>query len=165
MRKLALLLVLVVMSMNAQEKVSLNVSVDGRLALLGDDKGNEPLTLNTLIRFELQGNQQDYGFMFIAPEYEYADLDGGEYHRYSANVGYTFNRYAIERLEIGISMGFGYIVRDSRTYLSIGGQVDFGYRLTDRIRTVFNMQFVDRTDIKGRPLRGSLFGGVKYYLN
>jgi hypothetical protein len=148
-----------------QEKISLNVSVDGRLTLLGDNIGNEPLTLNTLVRFELQGNQQSYGFMFIAPEYEYADLSSGEYHRYSANVGYTFNRYAIDRLEVGVSMGFGFIVRDSRTFLSMGFQVDLGYRLTDRLRTMITVQLIDRTDIKNPPLRGSLFGGLKYYLN
>ena len=148
-----------------QEKISFNASFDGRLTLLGDDKGNEPLTLNTLIRFELQGNQQGYGFMFLAPEYEYADLSGGEYHRYSVNMGYTFNRFIVDRLEVGGSMGFGFIVRDSRTYLSMGFQADLGYRLTDRLRTMITVQFIDRTDVPRLYLRGSLFGGLKFYIN
>mgnify|MGYP003658134437 CR=1 FL=1 len=64
MKKLALALVLVGMSMNAQEKISLNVSVDGRLALLGDEN-NSPLTANILVKIEMQGNQQTWGFMHI----------------------------------------------------------------------------------------------------
>ena len=148
-----------------QEKISINTSFDGRLTLLGDDNGNKAPTLNALIRLEMQGNQQGVGFMYIAPEYEYADLSGGEYHRYSVNLGYTFNQFTIDRLEVGGSMGFGAIVRDGRTFLSMACQFDFGYRLTDRLRTMITMQFVDRTDVPRLYLRGSLFGGVKYYLN
>tara|TARA_B110000285_G_scaffold55796_1_gene63492 strand:+ start:191 stop:745 length:555 start_codon:yes stop_codon:yes gene_type:complete len=146
-----------------QEKVSLNVSVDGRLTLLGDEN-NSPLTANTLVKIEMQGNQQTWGFMHIAPEYEYADLSSGNYHRYSANVGYTFNKFAIERLEVGGAMGFGFIIHKSHgTFFSLGAQVDFGYRVTDRLRFVTTMQLVDRTE--KRRLVSSIFGGVKYYLN
>ena len=38
----------------------------------------------------MQGNQDELGYFVVAPEFEYADLQG-TYRRYSVNVGYTLN--------------------------------------------------------------------------
>ena len=147
-----------------QEKLSINISVDGKLIFLGDDMGNGNLTPNTLVRVEMQGDQQNYGFLYISPEYEYADLSGGVYHRYSANVGYTFNKLPFKRVEVGGSVGYGAIIRNKgKISQSFGGQLDLIYRITDRLRFVTTFQIVDRTDIQ--TIRGSVFYGLKFYFH
>ena len=73
--------------------ISLNVSQDARLALVGDERGNEAFTTNVNLGFELRGWQKGNSYFLMRPEIEYADLQGGELYRMTANFGYTFNKW------------------------------------------------------------------------
>src|SRR5690606_31889043 len=78
-----------------QERLSVSVLQDVRLGIVGDKEHNyDAFTLDILVRLKMQGNQQKYGYLTIYPEFEYADLKQS-YIRYSANVGYTFNKLIV----------------------------------------------------------------------
>ena len=62
---------------SAQEQLSISVSQDARLAVLGDkEHGYNAGTINVLFKLKMSGNQQKYGFMSVYPEFEYAAIKG-----------------------------------------------------------------------------------------
>ena len=166
-------LVILIMSLGyvalAQNKVSLSIHQDARLGLLGDDKGNDAGTLNILARFKMQGKQQKgYGYLVVFPEFEYADI-GGNYRRYSANVGYTFNELIVDNFEASLFGGWGFIDRYAKAFFSAGFEAELGYKITDRFKVSLLAQLIDRKDLKwmygNTEVRFSGFIGIEYNLN
>ena len=90
--------------------VSLNLSQDARLALVGDERGNEAFTTNVNLGFELRGLQKGNSYFLMRPEIEYADLKGGELYRMTANFGYTFNKW-VKNVDFTATIGGGMISR------------------------------------------------------
>ena len=77
-----IVLTLFIHSVFSQEKVSVNLLQDLKLATVGDEKrGYKSFTTDILLRIKMQGNQQKLGYMIIYPEYEFADLKS-KYQRY-----------------------------------------------------------------------------------
>lgn len=148
----------------AQDKVSLAIYQDARFAFVGDDRGNDPGTLNLVARFKMQGNQQAFGYMVIFPEYEYANLAGGKYIRYSANIGYTFNKLIINNLEANASGGFGYIDRFGTTR-SLSASAELAYKFSERFKIALLSQYTRRTDLQTPLWRFSGFFGIEINLN
>ena len=93
----------------SQEIVSIGIYQDVKLAVQTDDYGNKPFTRDLIIRLNMQGNQQRFGYMVIFPEFESANLKGGLYTRWSANGGYIFNQ-VINNIEIGTTVSVGDII-------------------------------------------------------
>lgn len=185
---LALLAQTLIYSQAKAGVVSLNVSQDVKLAFYEDDHGNKPYTANLRFRSEWRGLQQSDkrflgielgGFMFLAPEFEIAELKGGTFRRYTANVGYTFNRWfknhqkstlylddfpliSFDLSKVGASTSIGYGVTDyggafrsfncdfELTYDFGGGQIFLGW------------QYIDRKELG--EIRMSGFGGIKVEL-
>ena len=153
----------------AQEKVSVSILQDVKLATLGDkDRNYSPFTTDILIRVNMQGKQQEHGYMIVFPEYEYADIAYG-YNRYSANVGYTFNKLFLEDLELSASIGYGFITRKKKSNASYGFNGIASYKLTKNTKILLNLQYVNRTDLGelyGKTkLRISGFAGIEINLN
>lgn len=130
----------------AQEKVSIAVLQDVRLATLGDDKGNDSFTLNLIARIKMQGNQSKIGYLIIYPEWEYANLKQ-VYNRYSANVGYTLNKLPISNLEASLIGGIGMIARESESSSSFNVTGELAYKLNAWFKILLNAQIVQRSDI------------------
>jgi hypothetical protein len=115
MKKITIILLLFSTFLMAQSEVALNLSQDARLALFGDDKGNEALTPNIIARIDLQDNQRALGYYVIGLEYEYADLSESLYQRYSFNLGYTFNQFSLlgnDKLEATALLNYGMTTRE-----------------------------------------------------
>jgi hypothetical protein len=115
MKKTTIILLLFSTFLTAQSDVSLNLSQDARLALFGDDKGNEALTPNIIARIDLQDNQRALGYYVVGLEYEYADLSESLYQRYSFNLGYTFNHFSLlgnDKLEATALLNYGMTTRE-----------------------------------------------------
>jgi len=148
----------------AQDKVSLAVFQDARFLVAGDNRGNDAGTINLLARFKMQGNQQAFGYMVIFPEYEYANLAGGKYVRYSANIGYTFNKLVISNLEANASGGFGYIDRFGTSH-SLSASAELAYKLSNRFKISILSQYTRRTDLQTPVWRFSGFVGIELTLN
>ena len=146
----------------AQDRVTLNVSQDLKFLVTGDSRGNDAGTPDIVLRSEWQGKQSSIGYLFVAPEFEYASLQGGDYRRYSLNAGYTFT--VLNWLEFSASAGYGIIDRRHiGADFSPGAQLEAVYKISDGFKIFYAWQWVERSDLYeyGSPTRGSGFIGVK----
>lgn len=139
---LALLITLVGYS---QRKITFNATQDARLLIVGDDKGNDPLTLDLAMAVELQGLQYNAGYVVVRPEFEYAELQGGIYKRYSGNVGYSFNKW-VKDFTFTATIGHGF-VNYNGAFLSFGNNLQLTYNLNDNIGLFLDLETVERKDL------------------
>src|SRR5690554_1554863 len=160
MRKYTILALMyaMVMCTQAQEQVSFAVLQDVRLAVTGDDKGNDAFTTNILARVKMQGKQSEYGYLIIYPEFEYANLKQ-VYLRYSANVGYTLNQLFIKNLEASLIGGIGFINKEGEGSSSFSATGELGYRISRHLKIITDLQLVQRSDIGVGKVSG--FAGLE----
>ena len=146
MKKLfTITLLLIGMMGAAQSNIAMNVSQDAKLLFVGDDKGNEPGTIDLTIRSEWQGNQFNSGYMFVAPEFEIAELAGGTYRRYSGNVGYSFNKW-IDKFTFTASAGYGILDYNGGMF-SMGLNFQTSYAITSQIEVFLDCELTERGDL------------------
>lgn len=130
-----------------QERLSLSVLQDAKLGIVGDSKhGYDAGTLDVLIRLNMQGNQQKYGYLVVFPEVEIANLKPN-YVRYSANIGYTFNQLFINKLEVSGYGSYGWINREGMSTSSFGVIGEIGYKISDRFKILADLQVLQRKDL------------------
>ena len=83
------LIIFLLMAATATSQTRISLTQDVRLASIGDDKGNDPLTAN----FTIRGTQFIDKGRFISPifalDYEYADLAETAYNRFGFGVGFN----------------------------------------------------------------------------
>lgn len=143
---LCILFMIISTHLNAQSKVSFVLAQDLKLATLGDDKrGYEAFTPNVLFRFKMQGIDNKHGFLTVFPEIEYAAIDG-DYYRYSANVGYTFNKL-FEKWHYAPAIGWGWIDRYGKSFFSFGASLEVAYIINDWLNLIALGQLTDRKDL------------------
>lgn len=135
--------------------VTVNFKMDTGLLFLGDDKGNDPGTVNYSFRSEWRGLQREGylfglnvgGYLFVAPEFEYADLAGGIYRRYSANAGYSFNSLFGTDSGIVLSSSLGYgIIQYNGGWRGFGANFQVAYTLVKGVELYLDAELVDRQD-------------------
>ncbi|WP_166964673.1 hypothetical protein [Yeosuana marina] len=146
---------------HAQEKTTISVFQDAKLLVAGDNKGNKALTPNIITRLNMQGNQQKWGYMTVFPEFEYAQLKGGNYIRYSANLGYTFNKLVIKNTEAGAFAGWGWIDRENFTYHSWSFSGVVNYKISNAFKICSMVQITQRNDLEIPVFRTSGFVGLE----
>lgn len=148
-------------------QIGVGVYQDARLAFFGDGEQYDAGTVNFLARFKMCGFQQKYGYMIVFPEFEYADIKG-QYKRYSANLGYTFNQLLVNNVEASISGGFGWIDRYGKTVTSLSGQGELAY-VINNIRLSLVGQLTQRNDMKWLYGKSEVvfsgFFGLEYRFN
>lgn len=142
---LTLLLLIACSLAHSQGGVSLSAHQDARLLFAGDDKGNAAGTLDLLFRLKMQGNQFKHGYIVVFPEVEIADLSI-TYRRYSANVGYTFNRLVLNNFEASATAGYGWIDRDGMTTFSFGATAELAYKFGSARASII-WQLIERSDL------------------
>lgn len=154
---------------HAQDAITTNFSQDARLLFVGDDKGNEPGTLNISTRIELQGNQRKSGYFIVAPEFEFARLNLTEYYRYSMNVGYTFtpkerfNSNFFSNFKSTITFGIGGISHNNSLYFTnYSSNLQLSYKVSDKVEFFIDTEIVERTDfIQYGPKYDSFFNRIR----
>lgn len=147
MKPLLITLLLFTTLIQAQRKVSFVITQDLKFATIGDDKrGYEAFTPNVLARFKMQGKQDKNGYLTIFPEYEFADIKG-QYHRYSANVGYSFNQL-YKNFTYTPAIGWGWIDRYGKSFFSFGASLEISYWLSPTINLIALNQLTERKDLK-----------------
>ena len=153
-------------TLSAQNKATLLISQDARLAILGDDIGNDAFTTNVRVASEWQGNQLKHGFFFGRPEIEYADLKV-PFVRTSLNFGFNHNMFS-DYFNIAYSVGYGIIYRkQDRGWLAanqFNADLYFFVNVTNKISIFVNGQVVNRNDLKETKLVYSNFVGIKFEL-
>ena len=126
MKNLFYLLLLIPMLVFSQSSVTTGVMQDARLALVGDNNGNEAYTADLVFRVLFEGNQREFGHWDGGLEYEHADLKGGAYNRFSLNFGYTFNQFVIfnnDKFVATALLNYGMTVRSLQRRDVINGVV------------------------------------------
>lgn len=95
--------------MRAQSGVYLQVSLDPKMLVIGDeDRDISKGTLDASFRLIMESNQQKHGYIIVFPEFTYSNIPGN-LKSYTANVGYAFNELIIPRSEIGLTVGWGWL--------------------------------------------------------
>lgn len=154
-----------VISATAQSNISLSLHQDARLLITGDERGNDSGTLDLLLRFKMQGNQFKHGYIIVFPEFEYSEIDGN-YKRYSANAGYTFNQF-VKNFEFSATGGYGWIDRYGKTLFSFSGTGEIAYNLGFAKISAIG-QLTERSDIayyyNDKAIRFSGFIGIEINL-
>lgn len=133
---------------NGQERISFLAYQDVHLVLTGDDY-YQAGTLDVLMKVKLQGIQNEIGYMFVAPEFEYSNLDG-IYKRYAIGTGFTFNDLGKTPVDISLSGSYGWIDRWGKTMFSFNAQGEISYRLTPSLKIVLLSQLTERSDLAWR---------------
>ncbi|WP_271856101.1 hypothetical protein [Patiriisocius marinus] len=153
---------------NAQEGISANIAQDVRLLIKGDEIGNAAGTPDVTISFEMQGNQNNLGYLIVRPEMEIANLQGGKYKRYTANVGYSFNQW-IEKLTLTATIGYGFVDYNG-AQSSFGNNLQMSYNIFEGISLFTDIQTAERkhllsyestNKVLGTAWRVSFFAGIK----
>lgn len=163
-----IILILFPLLLTAQSSLEISVTQDARLLFLGDNKGNEAGTLNTVINLNMQGKQYEYYYFSISPQFEFANLKD-KFYRYSVNGIWTFNRLIIPKLEAGIGIGAGIIHRDN---IELAGQLSYSftgelsYPITKKIKATTKYELVKRSDLKvlygDKELKPNFYIGFKF---
>ena len=147
MKKIITILILMVnLSMLAQESLIGSIFQDVKLATIGDNRGNNAYTMNLLFELNLELRQNSNGFGTVGFTYEKANLVGEDYIRWAVQFGYVFNSLFLEDLEIAVKLNWGGIKRFEVTKPSLGGSVDVLYNLTNWLAFSTMFQLVQRSD-------------------
>ena len=143
--------------------ISLNISQDARLALVGDERGNKAFTTNVNVAAEFRGWQKGSSYFLMRPEIEYADLKGGELYRMTANFGYTFNKW-IKDVDFTATVGGGMLSRHGLGGLHAQSNLQTTWYFTKGIGLFLDSEFVQRIDLPNKFLVYSGKLGIKIML-
>ena len=140
--------------------ISLNISQDARLALVGDERGNHPFTTNVNVAAEFRGWQKGNSYFLMRPELEYADLKGGELYRMTANFGYTFNKW-VKNVDFTATIGGGMLSRHGLGGLHAQSNLQTTWYFTKGIGLFLDSEFVQRIDLPNKFVGYSGKIGIK----
>ena len=140
--------------------ISLNISQDARLALVGDERGNKAFTTNVNVGAEFRGLQKGSSYFLMRPELEYADLKGGELYRMTANFGYTFNKW-FNNVDFTATIGGGMLSRHGLGGLHAQSNLQTTWYFTKGIGLFLDSEFVQRIDLPNKFVGYSGKIGIK----
>ena len=110
-RMITWVLLLISFNLYAQDKIYVSVHQDGKLAVMKDNYGNTPFTLDATFKVIYESPQKYIGDIPItittSIKYEQANIIG-TYRRYAGEVGINFNEINIFPFEIEINPTFNY---------------------------------------------------------
>jgi hypothetical protein len=168
MKKLSILFMLLISLITySQPNISIQSVQDIRLAIIGDNRGNDAFTTNVLTTFKMNGHQFDTGYLSVGFAFEYADINEN-YSRWSGNVGWVFNQLIFKDFEVALYGNYGFINRWGNGFLSFGAVSEINYKLNDNFKLSLIGQATERNDLKYRygttiP-KFSIFFGVEINL-
>ena len=160
-----LVMLLTIAIATAQEKrqsyLFAQVTQDVKLAVMEDDYGNTPFTLDISAKVGFKGFEGDIGHVKISFKYEYADLYGGIYKRWGVEGGYSFTRLPIPftnmYYRITPMFGYGKTTRHfiNPTYTekelsSYEGTIEFGFRLNNSFNLIALCTYATRPDLEDK---------------
>jgi hypothetical protein len=143
--------------------ISLNISQDARLALVGDERGNEAFTPNINVAAEFRGWQKGNSYFLMRPEIEYAELKGGGLYRMTANFGYTFNKW-IKNVDFTATVGGGMLSRHKLGGLHTQANLQLTWYFTKGVGLFLDSEFVQRRDLPNKFIGYSGKIGIKITL-
>ena len=153
---------LAIFTAKAQEAVGVQVTQDVKLATFSNDKaGNKPFTTDIQVKMVMQGNDSNTGYLVISPKYEFANLAGGEYHRYGAEIGYSFHTY-IFGIDIAPLAGFGYSHRFGQRWFNLEFSVEGKLPVTTNLSVIALMNINQRMELENSPWKYNVGIGLRW---
>ena len=138
--KTLLVVLLLSITLSAQNAVGIAVYQDAKLAFFEDDYGNKPFTTDVTIKLKLQAEN-----FVVSGKFEYADLSQDLY-RYGAEVGYCFR---FDRIGVMPFVGYGRLWRANdyvRSSFEFGNEITF--RILPRIKIAYQTVWTQRPELK-----------------
>lgn len=153
----------------SQSNINLTLHHDAKLLLIGDNKGNDAITVNFLVKAEIPIKEYLSSTLFVYPVIEYADLTGGNYQRYGVGIGYNLFD-VFKNFDLGLSIDYGKLKRGNiydSCSVNLNGEI--AYRISNRLKVSYVYQIGERPDLKALynssiKFIGSGFIGVKFAL-
>jgi hypothetical protein len=150
-----------------QNKIEISLQQDARLFFVGDQKGNDPLTVNLLSKIEIPVYNLEKSHVSTYLTIEYADLVGKNYKRYALGAGYIVNSI-YGKIGAGAYLDFGKIYRQEEGFNSFSLSGELNYKINDRLKFIVTQQLTQRKDLKilynSNEYVISGFIGLKYSL-
>jgi hypothetical protein len=130
-----------------QNNIEISLQQDARLLLVGDQKGNYPLTTNILskLEFPVFNFKESYFSTYISVEY--ADLVIKNYKRFAIGTGYVIESI-YRKIGVGVYLDFGKIYRQKEGFYSFGLSGELNYKINDSLKFVCTQQLLQRQDLK-----------------
>lgn len=139
------------LSLFSQTRISL--TQDARLAVIGDNKGNDAFTPNLTFRLSQAFVKGDYFNPFFAFDYEYANLAGGLYER--AGFGIGINIPIGQKIELQSHLSSGFIFRHGKKYSNYEIVGNFAYKIKEKLSIILEAQRTYRSDLSPDIIRYS----------
>ena len=117
---LFLLFILVFSSVFAKQNVDISFRHDTKFLFVGDQRGNDAGTLNFILRVDFRLKKFARSYLTVGSDYEYADLVGGTFTRYSLGIGYVREKVFLKNLSFGVYPNYGLISRQNVNAGSLG---------------------------------------------
>lgn len=165
MKNLIYILLFFTSFLEAQNNITASILQDAKLGIIGDkEHAYKAGTLDILVRVNMQGKQTKSGYLVIFPEFEYAKIKG-DYKRYTANVGYTFNQFVMQGVEVQATAGYGWIDRYSKAFFSWTFTASIKYKISPNFKIILLSQLTQRKELTwlyGEKIwRASFFAGAE----
>lgn len=148
----------------AQDNISIGLYQDARLLFLGDDRGNNPGTIDAKLDISLQGYQLNNYYFELRTQLEYANLKGGDYASIMVIPNWVFGN----DLELSSGVILGFIHRWKQSFLTYGLNLDMSYYLFDKLKISILGQYIKRNDLNylwnDKSFKPNVYIGVKYNL-
>jgi hypothetical protein len=177
MKKLTLLLVFFTIYSFSQDNLTLGLTQDLRLATSKDEAGNKPFTPDLIINFDWEMAQFDSFYPSIKLQYEYANLHGGTFTKYTFSGGLTWCEvsafgYDYPNLEIGLFLGVGSLDRPTLPMLPSMGVysviLEGSYEFFRGVRGVVKFELNNAPDLnylyEDNTTRKNISVGVEFSL-
>ena len=153
----AIILILLSLTLNAQVQVGMYAD---KIMILGDGGSNEIGTLDMKLTMDWRSD-----YMALKTQYEYAELSGGYYSRFTVGLGKYF---PIDDFEVGGFANIGLLkrkyVETPLTYSFLG---ELNYNLDEHWSLSLHLEYVYRIDLvilwdENNPWKPNGLIGVKY---
>ena len=132
---------------SGQNNIEISLQQDVRLFLVGDQKGNNPLTVNLLSKIEIPVYNLKKNHLSAYISLEYADLVVKNYQRYALGIGYVV-KSIYRRIGVSTYVDFGKIYRKKEGFLSFSLSGELDYKINDRLKFIATQQLTYRKDLK-----------------
>jgi len=150
------------MATTAQTRIGL--SQDARLALLGDDKGNEAFTPNITLRASQAIRTIEWFSFGVYVDYEYADLQD-TFHKWNFGFNPTF-RLFYDKIELDVFYGGGRIYRGNSNkdfaHWELSGSISV--KIKPRVYIFTELKRTWRSDLKPQKFVYSGFVGLRFHI-
>lgn len=135
------------LSSYGQNNIEVSLQQDAILFLVGDQEGNDPLTVRFLSKIEVPVYSLEKSHVSTYLSVEYADLVEKNYKRYALGAGYVV-KSIYRKIGAAAYIDFGKIYRQKEGFSSFSLSGELNYKINERLKFILTQQFIHRKDLK-----------------